>query len=1073
MARSQEPSSSGSTRTTRGRRSTINSPHTPATPPSRSSLSRQSSRNVQDLSDSESHSSSRHATPRNTGRRRVKVDTPEVEDRDGEGLIDSEPDSGTSTRKGQSRGQGQLRSRVRPSSGRRNASRSKITRSTHENEDDEDEDDDDNDNDDEQSTRVETGDEDEDQENLKRGKGGDDGKNSETKDVIDEIGETKITKDGELLGGRQFRCRTFKLPERGDTIFMLSMDLARILGFRDSYLFFMKNPQLKRVITTIEERTWMIQEGILLANFKSKLIALVPARDIFMQFGHRIIKNGRSKVDDYYGGTLAGDEPMEMYDRENSTMRDDGSVGAGGDENVISAYRRKRGLDQTDGSIRPATNRSWMYESALAVRELNAQLAARRKEHPRFSDAHTNLEQIAAAFQPSKCAVSVVPETVSKKQDVGTLSSEDKATKQNPNTPIVSKVIAIPRSIGPRVDETIKIDIKPAVPAPPTINDPEIWAVIPEDVKKALTQAQEAIPKETDDPDLYKYPVALMPGHHQATYPVHQVRFKRPFRIVLPQSMMPNAQLIHQQWTAQGFGAPLEEKSSYPGHISAEELRLLQAHQEELQRQQKQQQLEREEAEKQLLAAAAQQAQAAPANQSIFCGAPLKTGLGYCQRLVSTQGEHCPNHRGSTQSQPGTPRANGSSNIKGVCGECHSTTADVSDRPDIKALPCSPTHLNQCKTCSKDFHPLCIQLDTPRTIAAIASYPWQCNDCKLCVVCLEAGDEATLLICDDCDRGWHMGCCDPVIKDLPKGINKFVALYDSLLHDVMYEGTESPTTEYHHAILEPTAKVKHPTFVCTYCTKCFDNFKKERFCPVCLRTYKGDNAGNEEEEEEEEESGNEDDDNMVCCDECNRWVHMECDGQLTEAKVEEMGKDESLKYSCPLCLNRTTVLAPGTGGASDDMNPNEALLSLRGVAPVQARACGVLGDTKTIRGLAEHRGKMLGVPVIVGSGVEYDRRLVTKLLEQRASKGSKRRRQKEQKQAKTQPHSLQLQSQSHSQPQYQRQRRSVTAAAAAAVTSRPSATLRSKNKSRSPIKRRVSLASSTSSLSSVSNISDN
>lgn len=222
-----------------------------------------------------------------------------------------------------------------------------------------------------------------------------------------------------------------------------------------------------------------------------------------------------------------------------------------------------------------------------------------------------------------------------------------------------------------------------------------------------------------------------------------------------------------------------------------------------------------------------------------------------------------------------------------------------------------------------------------------------------------------------------------------------------------------------------------------YSTVCFDNFNKDRFCPVCLRTYRGDTG--------EEESGDEDDNNMVCCDECNRWVHMECDGQLTEAKVDEMGKDESLKYTCPVCLNRAALL-PGIGNT--DLDPAEASLSLQGAMAPQPKACGML-ETTPVRGMLVHKGKKLGVPVIVGTGVEYDRTLIAQLLERRTTPKSRKR---SQKQAAIERALLQ---------------------ASKGLGASSSASSSRNRKSRSPAKRRVSVASSTSSLSSVSYISDN
>ncbi|KAG0207960.1 PHD finger protein 10 [Mortierella sp. GBA30] len=744
---------------------------------------------------------------------------------------------------------------------------------------------------------------------------------------IEEAGEAKITKDGVLLGGREYKCRSFTMPTRGNRVYMLSMDPARVLGFRDSYLFFLKNPQLVRVNTTVEERTWMIENGMLMANFKSKLIAVVTARSIFKSFGHRIIKKGRSRVDDYYE-SLATEEDIEDSGDDSASRTEDGRSHANGagaaleDARGTPLGKRKHTLLHAEESTRQVTDLNWLYESALAVRALNTQLKELRKENPKFMDPHTNIEQIPTSTQPTRCNVSTVPE-----------STIDPVIP--PSNGMVPTVLSIPRSIGPQVDAVVKVEINGASPAPPVIQDPRIWAVIPEDIRKALEDADASKPKEEENEDHTKYPLSILDGHYQAAFPVHQARFQQPYRVVLPKSMIAHAQYLH--------------------HLNQQQQQIL-LQQAKIQQQQQQE----------LQAAAAKKAEAAaPQSGGIVCGALLKTGLGYCQRLVSTHGEHCPNHRGG---QTGTPLTNGKAQAS--CGECNQATAPPGSLPTDKPLPCAMTYLNQCKTCSKSFHPLCLQLDTPRIISAIASYPWQCNDCKLCVVCLEAGDEASLLICDDCDRGWHMSCCDPAIKEVPQG--EWLCSFCALCHSC--KGSEEPTTRYQHAAVGPTGSNRFPTFLCTYCSKCHDNFTKGRFCPVCLRTYKGDGG------DDESDTAGEDDNNMVCCDECNRWVHMDCDGQLTEELVEEMGKDESLKYTCPPCAVKVSPIRPGGAANVANVHQDVALQSLRGQIPPQAKVCGHLGGKTRIRGLVEHQGKKLGVPEIVGAGVEYDRKLVIELI---------------------------------------------------------------------------------------------
>jgi hypothetical protein len=46
----------------------------------------------------------------------------------------------------------------------------------------------------------------------------------------DDAGEKKVTANGQLLDGREYRCRTFFVPNRGDKLFMLATECARVLG---------------------------------------------------------------------------------------------------------------------------------------------------------------------------------------------------------------------------------------------------------------------------------------------------------------------------------------------------------------------------------------------------------------------------------------------------------------------------------------------------------------------------------------------------------------------------------------------------------------------------------------------------------------------------------------------------------------------------------------------------------------------------------------------------------------------------------------------------------------------------
>ncbi|CAH0059719.1 unnamed protein product [Clonostachys solani] len=117
---------------------------------------------------------------------------------------------------------------------------------------------------------------------------------------IDEFGEKKVMANGQLLGNRTYRCRTFLVPNRGDKLFMLATECARVLGYRDSYLLFNKNRSLFKIIASQAEKDDLVQQEILPFSYRSRQIAIVTARSMFRQFGSRVIENGRRVRDDYW-----------------------------------------------------------------------------------------------------------------------------------------------------------------------------------------------------------------------------------------------------------------------------------------------------------------------------------------------------------------------------------------------------------------------------------------------------------------------------------------------------------------------------------------------------------------------------------------------------------------------------------------------------------------------------------------------------------------------------------------------------------------------------------------------------
>lgn len=116
----------------------------------------------------------------------------------------------------------------------------------------------------------------------------------------DPEGETKVDKNGNLQGDRDYRVRVFKISGRGDRLYMLSTEPARCCGFRDSYLFFTKHMQLHKIIIDDAEKRDLIEREIIPHSYKGRAIGVVTARSVFREFGAKIIIGGKKIIDDYY-----------------------------------------------------------------------------------------------------------------------------------------------------------------------------------------------------------------------------------------------------------------------------------------------------------------------------------------------------------------------------------------------------------------------------------------------------------------------------------------------------------------------------------------------------------------------------------------------------------------------------------------------------------------------------------------------------------------------------------------------------------------------------------------------------
>jgi zinc finger protein ubi-d4 len=79
-----------------------------------------------------------------------------------------------------------------------------------------------------------------------------------------------------------------------------------------------------------------------------------------------------------------------------------------------------------------------------------------------------------------------------------------------------------------------------------------------------------------------------------------------------------------------------------------------------------------------------------------------------------------------------------------------------------------PEKMVSCADCGRSGHPSCLQF-SPSLAAVVLTYRWQCIECKSCSLCGKSDNDDQLLFCDDCDRGYHMYCLKPPMKEAPEG----------------------------------------------------------------------------------------------------------------------------------------------------------------------------------------------------------------------------------------------------------------------------------------------------------------
>ncbi|OAX36900.1 hypothetical protein K503DRAFT_694252 [Rhizopogon vinicolor AM-OR11-026] len=226
----------------------------------------------------------------------------------------------------------------------------------------------------------------------------------------DEKGDEKIDVDGNLLGGRKFKCHTFVLPQRHPSRqYMLAIDAARASGFRDSLYFFRRNPLALKLSATQPEKEFLISAGKLGAHLKTRSVTLVTARSAYKLHGAKMILEGRWVTDDYYEskvlaeitekGLKPGDPVGELPDPlaassqsaplgpQPTSTTASGIYRAGGPTTIFGGPGWGPFSDGPHSAVRKSvlsrdglTADNWMWEAARRVGEAGDEWSMMRRE---------------------------------------------------------------------------------------------------------------------------------------------------------------------------------------------------------------------------------------------------------------------------------------------------------------------------------------------------------------------------------------------------------------------------------------------------------------------------------------------------------------------------------------------------------------------------------------------------------------------------------------------------------------------------------------------------------------------
>ncbi|PSK38644.1 hypothetical protein C7M61_002579 [Candidozyma pseudohaemuli] len=192
-------------------------------------------------------------------------------------------------------------------------------------------------------------------------------------DEEDPKGCEKVDALGRLQGDRKYRVKTFTLLGKGERLYMVSTEPARLVGFRDSYLLFKTHLSLFKKVCTHEEKMDLIDRHLIPTSYKGRSVNLVTARSIYREFGARMVVGGKKVIDDFWEQQAIdrGDVSGEYADPEEANT-----------SNRAASYGAENYQNQITGSalINYQADPTWMYQVCKQTLDFNSTLTEQRNQ---------------------------------------------------------------------------------------------------------------------------------------------------------------------------------------------------------------------------------------------------------------------------------------------------------------------------------------------------------------------------------------------------------------------------------------------------------------------------------------------------------------------------------------------------------------------------------------------------------------------------------------------------------------------------------------------------------------------